>query len=467
MGTLKTCAKPQSNNQTNKLSKRDRILTCRVSVGIRVEDGNNAEPRENHVIRMNVSGMHFSTRESVLCRYPDTLLGDIRRRKKFYCKDLDEYFFDRHRPSFEGILIYYQTGVLKRPEDVPLDVFVMELHFFDMGENVITQLLIKEGYFVPKKEKLPQTRIKRVIWDLFERPGTSTWAKVITTVSSLFILLSVTTSCVETLPQFHKSHHSHQSNSDTQVNATEGLANVTSGNIISRQDVASQNPFLCIETVCVIWFVAELGLRFYACPSKAEFSRNALNVIDFVAILPYFVTVVLILTETSEEQAALSLGALRILRLVRVLRILQLTRHVKAIRLLWITVYDSRYALLTLLLVMAIGIVTSATGLYITEQRHPDAAFPSVPHSFWKSVITMTTVGYGETDVISLGGKIVAVVCAVYGILIMAILIPTFVDRFGALYMSEIVNPYGEVLELTQKEKLPKRRKLRRRETLV
>ncbi|XP_066277154.1 potassium voltage-gated channel subfamily A member 7-like [Branchiostoma lanceolatum] len=220
---------------------------------------------------MNVSGMHFSTRESVLRRYPDTLLGDASRRKEYYCKDSHEYFFDRHRPSFEGILFYYQTGVLKRPEEVPLDVFVLELHFFDMGENVITQLLIKEGCFVPKKEKLPQTGIKRVIWDLFERPGTSAWAKIITAVSSLFILLSVTASCVETLPQFHKAH---PNSNNTQVNVSQGSTNVTSGSagdIISRLGVALQNPFLCIETVCVVWFIIELGLRFYSCPSKGEF----------------------------------------------------------------------------------------------------------------------------------------------------------------------------------------------------
>ncbi|KAI8498404.1 optic nerve structural organization [Branchiostoma belcheri] len=218
--------------------------------GSRNENPTNAQSRENHVIRMNVSGMHFYTRESVLCNYPNTLLGDASRRKAFYCKDSDEFFFDRHRPSFEAILFYYQTGIMMRPEEVPLDVFVMELHFFDIGENVITELLIKE--------KLPQTRTKRVIWDLFERPETSARAKLITTVSSLLILLSVTASCVETLPQFHIAHD--------KANTTSGSANSAA----NRVAVVFQNPFVCIETVCVVWFVAELGLRFYACPSKVQ-----------------------------------------------------------------------------------------------------------------------------------------------------------------------------------------------------
>ncbi|KAI8498401.1 optic nerve structural organization [Branchiostoma belcheri] len=124
-----------------------------------------------------------------------------------------------------------------------------------------------------------------------------------------------------------------------------------------------------------------------------------------------------------------------------------------------ITVYDSRFSLLNLLLLVVIGVMTSATGLYITEAQHPHAAFPSIPDSFWKSVITMTTVGYGEIDVISFGGKLVAVVCALYGILIMAILIPTFVDRFNILYSSEIENPYKEIHGLTKKSEKPKRQK--------
>ncbi|KAI8498402.1 optic nerve structural organization [Branchiostoma belcheri] len=88
-----------------------------------------------------------------------------------------------------------------------------------------------------------------------------------------------------------------------------------------------------------------LGLPLFLLPCGFQFCKSALNVIDLVAITPYFVTLVLLLTEMSDEQAALSLGALRILRLVRVLRILQLTKHVKAMRLLSTEMSDEQAAL--------------------------------------------------------------------------------------------------------------------------
>ena len=48
----------------------------------------------------------------------------------------NEYFFDRNRPSFDAILYYYQSGGrLRRPVNVPLDVFSEEIKFYELGEQ--------------------------------------------------------------------------------------------------------------------------------------------------------------------------------------------------------------------------------------------------------------------------------------------------------------------------------------------
>jgi len=59
---------------------------------------------------INVSGLRFETRMSTLDRFPQTLLGDARKRDKYYDRLRDEYFFDRDRTSFDSILYYYQVG---------------------------------------------------------------------------------------------------------------------------------------------------------------------------------------------------------------------------------------------------------------------------------------------------------------------------------------------------------------------
>ena len=64
-------------------------------------------------IVINVSGLRFETRTSTLDRFPDTLLGDARKRDRYYDRLRNEYFFDRDRTSFDSILYYYQVSVLK------------------------------------------------------------------------------------------------------------------------------------------------------------------------------------------------------------------------------------------------------------------------------------------------------------------------------------------------------------------
>ena len=61
-------------------------------------------------IVINVSGLRFETRIQTLLRFPDTLLGDSRRRDRYYDPLRNEYFFDRDRTSFDSILYYYQVG---------------------------------------------------------------------------------------------------------------------------------------------------------------------------------------------------------------------------------------------------------------------------------------------------------------------------------------------------------------------
>jgi hypothetical protein len=83
---------------------------------------------------LNVSGLRFETRASTLQRYPHTLLGDIQRRALYFDYMNNEYFFERHRSSFEAVLYFYQSGGrLTRPEHIPAEIFLEEIKFFDLG----------------------------------------------------------------------------------------------------------------------------------------------------------------------------------------------------------------------------------------------------------------------------------------------------------------------------------------------
>lgn len=82
-----------------------------------------------------MSGLRFETQLRTLNQFPDTLLGDPSRRLRYFDPLRNEYFFDRNRPSFDAILYYYQSGGrLRRPVNVPLDVFSEEIKFYELGE---------------------------------------------------------------------------------------------------------------------------------------------------------------------------------------------------------------------------------------------------------------------------------------------------------------------------------------------
>lgn len=131
------------------------------------------------------------------------------------------------------------------------------------------------------------------------------------------------------------------------------------------------DPFFLIETVCIVWFTCELSIRFLACPNKLNFFRDVMNIIDIIAIIPYFITLATVIAEEEEEivsvprapispqdkstNQAMSLAILRVIRLVRVFRIFKLSRHSKGLQILGRTLKASMRELGLLIFFLFIG----------------------------------------------------------------------------------------------------------------
>jgi len=119
-------------------------------------------------ITINVSGLRFETRQSTLDRFPATLLGNQTRRDSFYDCARDEYVFDRNRPSFDAILYYYQSsGRLRRPANVPIDIFIEELDFYEIDSDTIEKYRAEEGFLRDKPKPMPKSSFQRKVLVLF------------------------------------------------------------------------------------------------------------------------------------------------------------------------------------------------------------------------------------------------------------------------------------------------------------
>ncbi|KAJ1351047.1 PAK- kinase Shk1, variant 2 [Parelaphostrongylus tenuis] len=320
---------------------------------------------KNDLITINVSGLRFQTFEKTLARFPDSLLGCKFKRERFYMEDSNEYFFDRHRSAFESILYIYQSGGrVKRPESVPIDIFLREMRFFQMGDDLVEEFWISEGYEKPKETILPTNTSQRRLWELMEYPDSSLAARIIAFISVAVIIISIVSFCWETVP------------SDAET--TPSTLNVTSGKEEGR---TLYNPFFWIELLCIVWFTMELTLRFISCPSKVTFLTSFLNIIDFIAIAPFFVN--LIWADASKSSSSMSFTVLRVLRLVRVFRIFKLSRHSAGLQILGKTFRASVQEFCLLVFFMAIALVLFSSGMYFAEQGETNSKFSSIPASFW------------------------------------------------------------------------------------
>lgn len=371
---------------------------------------------------INVSGLKFETQIKTLNRFPDTLLGNKIKRGQYWDRQRREFFFDRHRLTFQSILYYYQSGGrLKRPPEVPSDVFLQEIEFYELGMEVIQAYKDSEGYPIEPKERLMPTGDTRVfLWKLLEYPDSSVAAKVMVVISVVFVAISIVTFCLETLPRFE---HSTCKNTSITVNNQTVYVNVAN----------FRHPLFCVEAACMSWFILELVTRFIVCPSKLKFIKSTLNWIDFAAIMPFVISIALYLV-TGDCATAQNTGAISVIRILRVTRIFKLSKHSVGLQLLGKTLKTSWRELVMLTVFLGICIVIFSGAIYYAELAGEESHFESIPSAFWWAVVTLTTVGYGDMYPLTVMGKIVGTLAVLCGILALAFPVPVIVTNFSKYY---------------------------------
>ena len=338
-------------------------------------------------ITINIGGKRYETYEHTLNQFPNTLLGNPEKRKRYYDENKKEFFFDRHRCSFTAILYYYQSGgMIERPLHVPMNIFMEELNFFQLSEEIkrrndeeetVYNGEEEEGEQEHEYEELPTNKTLRKIWILFENPNSSFQSKCLAIFSLLVIILSIVIFCVETMPVFDDSIPAKSDANGTVVSPASRGKNA--------------HVFFVMNAICSSWFTFEYLIRLISSPNKLKFVKGVLNILDFLSILPFYVTI-----SVSDESAG-SIDVLRVMRVIRVCRIFKLTRHSKGLHILGKTLFSSLNELFMLMLFLVIGVVLFASAAYYAEEKS-NSKFASIPHGFWWAVVTMTTVGYGDVS---------------------------------------------------------------------
>merc|ERR1712013_488235 len=155
--------------------------------------------------------------------------------------------------------------------------------------------------------------------------------------------------------------------------------------------------------------------------------RSVMSVIDFVAIMPYYIG----LTMSDDNEVP---GAFVTLRVFRVFRIFKFSRHSQGLRILGYTLQSCASELGFLVFSLAMAIVIFATIMFYCEKNVEGSTFESIPASFWYTIVTMTTLGYGDMVPYTALGKIIGGVCSLSGVLVIALPVPVIVSNFSRIY---------------------------------
>lgn len=177
-----------------------------------------------------------------------------------------------------------------------------------------------------------------------------------------------------------------------------------------------------------------------------SYGSKVLNIIDLVAILPFYIELIV-------GSGNASLSVVRVLRLARVFRIFKMGKGSSGVQMLGKTVKESIPALGLLFFFIVLGVILFGaliyfleSGSYRVDAEYPEGAylikdeifgvdyviskFTSIYTGIYWSVIVTTTTGYGDLIPLTTLGKIISIFCAYYGVLLLALPITVIGNNF-------------------------------------
>jgi hypothetical protein len=353
------------------------------------------------------------------------------------------------------------------------------------------------------------------IYVTVSEPGSSVVSKWISLIIMALIILSTLSFVMDTVPNYKLQK---KDPCCCKTNIEEVWSEYYDDDFESLESCQCEpqsNPiFFWTEFICIFIFTIEYLLKLCTCwasrfgsefelildvvtvPKTTNYPKmwrvynfvtNTMNLIDLLAILPFYFSEVPIWMDgkvyalghekyVEQDDAAgdpvmqLSddspwcagsggggnLGFLRVLRLMRVFRVFKMGKYSKGMQLFSKVMIHSMPALKLLCFFTLLGMILFGSMIYIFEKGHwmttpayPDGAymrqdlfnkdldmspFTSIPSCFWWVIVTQTTVGYGDSYPTTELGKIVGSVCMISGVLVLALPITIIGANFANEY---------------------------------
>ncbi|XP_016431289.1 potassium voltage-gated channel subfamily G member 3-like [Sinocyclocheilus rhinocerous] len=399
---------------------------------------------------INVGGTKYAFPKDVIKDFPLRRVSRLHscaseREVLEVCDDYDrernEFFFDRHSEAFGFIMLYVKYGKLRFVPHMCELSFYNEMiywglesshlefccqrrldermsdtytHFTEEHHKTANEISRTDDSSNGKRDSKWLERMRRT----FEEPTSSLAAQILASVSVIFVIVSMVILCASTLPDWKTA----ESNIVEEHRYTDSL----------------EHPSGIIEAVCIGWFTAECIVRFIVSRDKCEFVRRPLNIIDLLAITPYYISVTMTVVTGENSQLQRAGVTLRVLRMMRIFWVIKLARHFLGLQTLGLTLKRCYREMVMLLVFICVAMAIFGALAQLLEHgldlESGNEEYASIPAACWWVIISMTTVGYGDMYPITVPGRVLGGLCVVSGIVLLALPITFIYHSFVQCY---------------------------------
>lgn len=370
---------------------------------------------------INVAGRNYLIKDTALEKFPNTLLGSS-DKEQFWREELKAYYFDRNREAFIAVQQFYQSnGQYSMPHSVSRDVVLKELNFYRISQELEDK---ESDGFELTQVATDDPNFREKIYMLLNFPKTSTSANVIAWTDCFIILLSISLLIIESEPSFKK--------------------------YFSDNDEVAFKYAFGANCIIMAYFTMDYFMRLFSHPAKVEFFKLYLPWLDILSVMPFYVEVVMMIMEKRaaaegggeghEEEIGHHAGQqseayvmLRVCRIFRVARVFKLVRRCDSLLVLIKALSKTKNEMVLLAGIVSMTSLVLGSVMYLVESEN-NQDYNSILMSCWWSVITITTVGYGDMVPKSFMGMICGSVAVFIALVLIALPATIIVTKFSEEY---------------------------------
>lgn len=200
-----------------------------------------------------------------------------------------------------------------------------------------------------------------------------------------------------------------------------------------------------VDYISTIIFTIEYLLRLYTAdllyPEMSKIKAikkyvfSGMAIIDLLSVLPFYLPFII----------PVNLSVLRGLRLFRIIRLMKLNRYTSAMKNVIDVINNKKYELVSSFIVIITLMLISSILMFNIESEAQPKVFTNAFDGLWWATATLTTVGYGDIYPITLAGKILSAIIALFGIGLVAI--PTGIISSGFVEKVSNNEKYNEITD--------------------